>query len=439
MMNKAALILALIVVCAFGSNPKDEGDTFYPKDFDCSFSIEYSLTKYGETKTGTYSGYGYSRSFTADYNDYGEKVWTNDILRADVNLGEEGQAMYVMASKYGSSKYCDRIGYVDNHTKIGEIYEYVEEPFTYDKLEVGTTWNGQSCDHYSYGDYANLYVKDDRVIGYEDSYTTLTAKYSSVAYEDDFVVRKDYDGCGDEAYEPIEKIKGCDLESRTTKFVPEPFPCAYMVKFTLEQSEGPSGINGYEQGYGHHLAFHIEGKMYGKKYSSDSIQRADIQEKGEEKSAAVFAFDDLPVESECHTWYNNRYDKNLDEVSMIHEYIANDIVYVSKKENVKFDGENCDEYIDEDGHTFYTRDGHIVGYVATYDGDKETYTFSYKDYAYEGDFAVPKKYDDCITIKEAFDVPPKVEGCEAKSGRSAASTVQAFAFFVIASIVCVLF
>jgi len=206
---KGLYIFGFLVLCAWSAELPDfvnygssssTGGVFTPAPFDCNFQMEYSLTNSDGSYKGTYSGYGGSRSSTVSYHTYGYDVWAKYTLRADISR-YEGEALSSMAYEYdGSYKYCSTSTYVSNTTKIGLIYQYVEEPFEYDKKEDGT-WNGQSCTVYSADDDdEKLYVKDDRVIGYQKGEGTITAvvlsvNYTGKAYEEDFTISDTYSGC----------------------------------------------------------------------------------------------------------------------------------------------------------------------------------------------------------------------------------------------------
>jgi len=326
-------------------------------------------------------------------------------------------------------------------------------------------WNGVPCTVlYEYETQYKFYVSNGRVIGYEkDGYDSIqyTFEYTGVAYAEDFVLDDEFKSCVDDVHKPIQELPNCKLESR--KFTPAALPCAYTVEYTLKQNELSYDIKGYEAGYGNYISFYSQYKVHNQDNKDGIIQRIDIHDAGKNTSAAVFSIHRDPDNNMCtFVGYNDPYDKNLEKISLIHGYITSDIVYRSKKTNVVFNGEKCDELIDDKGTSYYIKDGRVVGVVMGDDDFTELeLSLSYEDYAYENDFVIPSDITSCKNYEEAYNPPEKVNGCEIRSGDrpsydssssssdsssqsddpsagSSASTVKAFAFVILSAIMSIL-
>jgi len=236
---KAVFVVAALVLCACAFKlpkltlpkfAKRDTQTYTPKPIECAYTIRYHMKEIKQGVTSDVSGYdcGYGDSavFTSVRN-IGDPFETTTFLRADIDGGEEGQALQVQTVNSSGVEMCVDTGYVDNQTEVGYIWEYVEGEFEYNKVEKGV-WAGEECDVYyvdGFKDMLRTYVKDERVFGiykdYNGEYFEVTCWCDDHAYADDYVVSSLFQGCSAGVYQPIVRLDDCELETGSH---PEPPP-----------------------------------------------------------------------------------------------------------------------------------------------------------------------------------------------------------------------
>jgi len=488
---KTVAVLAVIALCAFAfkppklvkhditvhdmkqirDDPSDEPEWFTPKDLPCAFTLDYKSYS-GDTEylkgTIVIGGNHSSMTYKQDYS--GTVINYKEIIRADIRDDDNICFVEAVSGKYqGQEVYICQYAFVDPEYSTADplvLREYLTSAWPYDTKTENYKWtNDITCTRYQCLEKCGSWNYDfcvdnnDHLAGYDNgSYKWIFYNYKMVAYEDNFVVSKKYEGCENEKKiymdpEPVpadcEINGGPSSSSSVPRFTPKDLPCAFSVVFKEydDYDDEEESLKGYIYIAGNHSSMTYKSDYGSTSYKAKAIVRADIKDDDEILFALGYCHQYDLGDEYCYCSYDffdPEYSSNV--VTEVRDGLVGSWPYDEDKVTKDYEWTNdltCTRYrcVDNcrDELEFCVKDDRVVGFID--DGTKWAFS-NFEKGALEEDFTLSRKYEGCSRVKLVYEEPrPVPRDCEFgldSSSESLASTTTIFFSMVFSMVMVVL-